>query len=123
MNSKNSMNCMKCGREITLGQVFCKDCLVDMENFPIKPGTPVQLPAEPVAAAPRRSPTPRKARKPEEQIALLRKLVVGLSLSLLAVILAFSITTAALLYRMAQNEGSTLPGQNYSTVEQENSPT
>ena len=47
MNSKNSMNCMKCGREITLGQVFCKDCLVDMENFPIKPGTPVQLPAEP----------------------------------------------------------------------------
>ena len=116
------MNCMKCGREISLGQVFCKDCLTDMARHPVAPDTPVPVFDPHANASLNLTTAPRKV-KPEEQIALLRKLVVGLSLSLLAVILAFSITTAALLYRMAQNEGSTLPGQNYSTVEQENSPT
>lgn len=117
------MNCMKCGREIPLGQVFCKECLADMENYPIKPGTPVQLPVQPVTVTPRRNATPRKTRKPEEQILLLRKLVLGLSLSLLAVILTFAITTAILLHRIEQNKDSTLPGQNYSTLEDENSST
>ena len=48
------MNCMKCGREIALGQVFCKDCLADMAQYPIKPGTPVQLPTQPAVTLPRR---------------------------------------------------------------------
>jgi hypothetical protein len=117
------LNCMKCGREIALGQVFCKECLADMENYPIKPGTPVQLPAQDAAAAPRRPSDRRKVRKPEEQIALLRKWVLGLSLTLLAVILTFSIITSVLLHRIEQNRDDTLPGQNYSTVEDEASST
>ena len=117
------MNCMKCGREIPLGQVFCKDCLADMENYPIKPGTPVQLPTQPAETAPRRQPDRRKTRKPEEQIALLRKLVLSLGIALLAVILTFAITTSILLQRMGQNGDGTLPGQNYSTVESGNSST
>lgn len=33
------MNCLKCGREIEEGQVFCNDCLVQMAKYPVKPGT------------------------------------------------------------------------------------
>lgn len=39
------MNCLKCGREIEEGQVFCNDCLVQMAKYPVKPGTAVQLPS------------------------------------------------------------------------------
>ena len=31
------MNCLKCGREIEEGQVFCNDCLVQMAKYPVKP--------------------------------------------------------------------------------------
>lgn len=117
------MNCMKCGREIPLGQVFCKDCLADMENYPIKPGTPVQLPTQPAPVPSRRVQPSRKIRKPEEQISQLRKLVLVLSLSLLTVVLAFAITTSVLLHHIEQNKDNTLPGQNYSTMDGENSST
>lgn len=39
------LNCLKCGREIEEGQVFCNDCLVQMAKYPVKPGTAVQLPS------------------------------------------------------------------------------
>lgn len=109
------MNCMKCGREIPLGQVFCKDCLTDMEAYPVKPGTPVQLPVQKPVPASRRSSHTRKPRKPEEQIARLRRAVTGLSLSLISLILAFGITVAVLLHQIDQAADATLPGQNYST--------
>lgn len=111
------MNCMKCGRELPLGQVFCKECLADMENFPVRPDTPVNLPVRETTPQPRRSSNGRKMRKPEEQIARLRKLVLGLGLALLTVILAFAITVSVLLHQINENQDNTLPGQNYSTVE------
>ena len=38
------MSCMKCGRDTQDPQVFCDDCLQVMERYPVKPGTPIQLP-------------------------------------------------------------------------------
>lgn len=38
------MSCMRCGKEIDEGQVFCTECLADMERHPVKSGTPIQLP-------------------------------------------------------------------------------
>lgn len=38
------MSCMRCGKETNEGQVFCAECLADMERHPVKPGTPIQLP-------------------------------------------------------------------------------
>ena len=46
---------MKCGREIPVGQVFCDECLEDMEKYPVKPGTAVQLPARPKPAPVKKS--------------------------------------------------------------------
>lgn len=111
------MNCMKCGREIPLGQAFCKDCLADMESYPIKPGTPINLPSPDRTPPPRRNQSSRKPRKPEEQIRLLRKTVFGLTLALLAVVLAFAVTASVLLYQLDKARTDPLPGQNYSTVE------
>lgn len=38
------MNCMKCGREISEGQVFCQECLDVMSEYPVRPGTYVRIP-------------------------------------------------------------------------------
>ena len=38
------MYCLKCGKETDADQVFCNHCLETMEQYPVKPGTPVQLP-------------------------------------------------------------------------------
>ena len=114
------MNCMKCGREVPLGQVFCKECLTDMANYPVKPGTPVQLPAKPAAVQPRRERNARKPKKPEEQIVILKKWILALLVSLLTVILAFAVTVAILSHKLDQANQNTLPGQNYSTVDDTN---
>ena len=38
------MNCMKCGREISDDNVFCTDCLLEMEKYPVDSGVVVLLP-------------------------------------------------------------------------------
>ncbi len=111
------MNCMKCGREIVLGQVFCKECLSNMEKYPVKPDTPVLLPNRTAAAAPRRASHSRKAQKPEERIARLRRLVFIQTLVLTAVLVALIVAIAIMTQRMDDMDNPVLPGQNYSTVE------
>lgn len=112
------MNCMKCGREIALGQAFCKDCLSDMERYPVKPDTPVQLPPQPEIHVNRRAPHPRKTKKPEDQLTRLRKLVRIQTLALLAVVLLFIASTVFFLAKLYPRQQPIRPGQNYSTVEQ-----
>lgn len=112
------MNCMKCGREVALGQVFCKECLADMATYPIKPDTPVNLPPQPVKTSSRRSKPARKPRKPEEQILILRRIALGLFLALLLVSLAFAVTTYSLSQKLCKHTQTALPGQNYSTIDE-----
>ena len=38
------MKCLRCGNNAPKEQLFCDDCLADMEKHPVKPGTPIQLP-------------------------------------------------------------------------------
>lgn len=38
------MNCLKCGKETSKNQVFCPECLADMDNYPVRPDAPVQIP-------------------------------------------------------------------------------
>ena len=111
------MNCMKCGREIPLGQVFCKDCLDDMETAPVKPGTPVQIPVQEATAPARRGAHSRKAPKPEEQLAKLRRFVVFQTLALFSVLIAFGITIGILVNEIHEMSEETLPGQNYSITD------
>lgn len=110
-----AMNCMKCGREVETEQVFCEDCLLDMEKYPVAPGTAVQLPLHRDTSAARKQ-TPRR-RKPslEEQVKTLKKRTR---------ILAIALTVTALLLLAAAYPAVNFflrnyhlrPGQNYTTV-------
>lgn len=111
------MTCMKCGKAIALGQAFCKDCLEDMEHYPVNPGTPVQIPTQPPVTLPRRTPRTKKAKKPEEQILRLRKIIrrQGLIIFLLMVMLiVLGIYTLTQLNSPAQ---PIRPGENYITTD------
>ena len=110
------MQCLKCGREIPAGQVFCRDCLADMEKYPVKPGTAVQLPKRPDAPAAKKQQARRPALPPEEQVKRLKRRLWIVS-SVLAVLLALAGLVAYLAVDYIwENEGKPLPGQNYSAV-------
>ena len=110
------MNCMRCGREIGEEQVFCTDCLVDMEQYPVKPGTVVNIPQRPTNPVPRKTVVRKKAPTPEETILKLRKRLRFFVIAWLVTLLA----TAALAYPAYQyvvEENHFSTGQNYSVFE------
>lgn len=107
------MNCLKCGREISEGQVFCEDCRLEMEKYPIKPGIPIQLPRR-VEAPPVKKVSRRRVLTAEEQVKILRRISWILALLLLVMtLLAAALAYPAVQYLM---EDHFLPGQNYSSV-------
>lgn len=107
------MRCLRCARETTDGASFCPDCLAKMEQHPVKPGTPVILPAAP-KAAPKENTVRR--RKPEEEIRSLRKYIRHLWIVLLCCLLIIGGLCTYIFFHW--NDTSKGPiGQNYSTTE------
>ena len=96
------MNCLKCGRDTVLGQVFCKECLAHMEQHPVKPGSTLILPN-------------RSAATPSRRVS--KPMVQKRDIALLAVMAAFIITVAIMSGKLGELDIPFLPGQNYSTVE------
>ncbi len=109
------MNCMKCGREVEQGQVFCESCREEMEKYPVKPGTAVQLPRRQEENSMKKLARRRTAPSSEEQIRSLRN-TIRLLLALLLVSFAL---IGVLLYPTVRQRlvGQELrPGQNYSSL-------
>jgi len=111
-----SKECMKCGRELSGGQIFCDNCLAEMDKYPVRPGVVVMLPRRrqqpPKPAAPRRRPTPT----PEEQVLKLKKRVKiqSLALALVTLLLAASVWLQVS-YQLEKRDAAPIPGQNYSS--------
>ena len=105
------MNCLRCGRETPAEQIFCQDCLIEMEKYPVKPGTAVQLPQRKENHSPRKS--KRRIHTSEEHIRHLQGWVRSLALLLFLALLAI----VALLIPTIEHltEPHYLPGQNYSS--------
>ena len=110
------MHCMKCGKEISDEQVFCKDCLAVMDAYPVAPDTVVHIPHR----------TPRVAEKkhrelsPKEQISQLHRTVRWLILTVTVLTVVLMLTAAMLLHQLDQVPkpvGNPL-GRNYTTQEQ-----
>lgn len=114
MNATKIMVCMRCGREVALSQVFCKECLADMEKHPVKPGTPLQLPVHTVSQSKRLN--YRKPPKPEEVIARQKKTIRRLRISLAVVLVIFGLLLGFLAFALYERKEVFLPGQNYSTA-------
>lgn len=72
------MNCIRCGKETEENQVFCKDCLADMERHPVKPGTPILLPNREERGTTKRPSFKISSSKWENQVYRLKRLVTFL---------------------------------------------
>ena len=106
------MNCLKCGREIISGQVFCEECLLEMAKYPVDPDTPVAIPHRTQTANARKT-AKKRTPSPAEQIASLRKLVRFLTALLIVfILLVLILIDPALAHLMKDNFA---PGQNYSS--------
>ena len=87
------MHCMKCGREIEEQQVFCPDCLAQMSQNPVRPGTVVRLPQrQTVTLSKKRFFRRKRELPPEEQLIhqriIIRRLALILAVAILLLIAA-----------------------------------
>lgn len=110
------MSCMKCGRDIEEGQVFCNDCLEVMAKYPVKPGIAIQLPKRKDHSPVRKTAAKRKQPPtPEEQIRKLKKRIRGLVLLWLVTLALLAATVYPTVMYFTGNR-FLMPGQNYTTV-------
>ena len=107
------MKCLKCGRETD--QTFCQACRKEMERYPVKPGTIVQLPKDRSAAYIRRSTNWRAMVPPEEQIEKQKRTIRRLG-SAVAALVVLLVGMGFAIVQLLRHPGQTPLGQNYSTV-------
>ena len=112
------MNCVKCGRETAEEQVFCDVCLREMEDYPVKPGTAVHIPARNPVAEPRKAHPRRKpVLPPSEQIARLKKKLLRTRILAAVLLLICGGLCLAIGQAVAELDIQRLLGQNYRTEE------
>ena len=111
------MYCLKCGREIDGQQVYCSGCLEIMDRYPIKPGTPVQLPKKKTIITPKKQ-NRRSTPSLEDQLRRMRRMVTVLIFLLLSV----SLVASYFIYQYLQPEPvdeEPSPGQSWSVASDE----
>ena len=106
------MNCLKCGRELKEGQVFCDTCLESMEREPIKINTPVMIPAQPKITPSHRRPIVN----PEEELKRLEKTNQNLILWLILTSIAAALFAFGLYHQEFLEVVDNL-GRNYHVLE------
>lgn len=107
------MNCIKCGRETVDEDIFCLNCLAEMEKYPVQPGTVVLLPRRKEYSHMKKS-SKRHTPSAEEQIAILRKRIGILTFLLLVTIAAIAVMFKPAMHYVKDEHFEI--GQNYSTV-------
>ena len=110
MKGGGRVNCMKCGREIPDGQVFCPGCLEGMATYPIAPGTHVHIPKRPTKAPEKKA----KELTPADQINLLKKSIRWLLVTVAVLAAALAILAFLLLQEPDQPQLPT--GRNFTTA-------
>ena len=107
------MSCLKCGQEVSPGQVFCESCLSDMARHPVKPGTPVIIPKRNKPLPTKR--THKRVHKPEDIIVSQRRLIGWLLAAVIALMLASAALTVAMFhYKDAAEQNQTSVAENVS---------
>lgn len=105
------MNCTKCGREVPEGTVFCKKCLDVMKQYPVKPGTVVQLPQR-AAASPKK--TVRKRQLPTEELVTVQRKTIRRLLAVIASLLLLLGLSVGLIFYLTQGDGAAIISQRYT---------
>jgi len=112
------MQCMRCGRDTDMDQVFCQDCLDEMKHYPVKPDTPVILPHYGPNMQLKKLPAKRTLSSEELTKKLKRRIRLLSALLSVAVVLALAFGYIAVTLYDEYSE-KFLPGQNYSAVKEE----
>ena len=107
------MYCVKCGRETREEDIFCQDCLLEMDKYPVQPGTVVLLPRRKESSAVKKTPK-RHTPSSEEIIADLRHQRSVLLLLLVACIIAIALMFKPTMHYVLDEHYEI--GQNYSSV-------
>lgn len=107
------MSCMKCGKEVSAGQVFCDECLLEMEKYPVKPGTPVLLPNRPTAPVVHKRRFYKRQRKPEEQLSTYKNWITFFCIFCCVLVVALTLSIMLNLHLLGNKDINFLPGQNY----------
>ena len=105
------MNCMKCGKEIPDGQVFCQECLDGMAQHPVAHDAHVQIPRRPSKA-------PEKKIKEvplPEQVSRLKKVIRWMAATIGVLFIIICVFAILLLHQAKNDEGKTPLGRNYTT--------
>ena len=109
------MQCLRCGREIEEGQVFCFLCESVMVRQPVKPNTVVTIPDR--SAAVRSTPAPRKPQQQvEEDIDLLHRTIMQLRLWVCMLMAALMLCVGVLTWQELTREEKPAIGQNYTSI-------
>ena len=106
------MYCMKCGREVEGEQVFCPDCLAQMEQEPVPMNASVKIPHQP----PRNSRMRRPTVHLEEEVRRLDRANQRLRAWIILLATATVLLAMALYHREMVKVVEDL-GKNYSIVE------
>ncbi len=93
------MYCLKCGRDTVSNKIFCEECLSNMDRYPVKPGTAVQLPQRTPKFAPKKP--AKRMPTPEEQIAGLKR--TRFWLTVIVVLLSITLCLSLLFPRPVKN--------------------
>ena len=113
------MNCLKCGKEVGFSQVFCDDCLLSMDSYPVEPGTPIHIPQRnPRPEKPARRKTDRYA----DSIRSMRRVIRWLCVALAALTLIICVLCGFLYYTLHNYNKENTIGKNYTTVETNTQP-
>ncbi len=115
------MNCIKCGVEIKEPQVFCDNCLAEMEKYPVKPNITVNIPSRPASSGAKKKSRRQKYVKPEDLIRHLRTQRRILWMALIVVLAAFVLVSVMAMQLLNQKEDEYAPGQNYGTMSSQES--
>mgnify|MGYP003300484812 CR=1 FL=1 len=109
------MACLKCGRETEGQQVFCSDCHQTMNRYPVNPDTVVVLPKRP--AIPEEQKAARKQKRPEEQEALLKRMIRWLLITIGVLTTLVCLLAGLLLYNLTNTPTKPNIGQNYTFID------
>ena len=90
------MKCLKCGTDTGKDAVFCNDCLQSMEQYPVKPGTVIQLRRREVIQSQKKVSRPKRHNDAVEQVIYLKKLIRVMAALLVIAVIVLGIFTAML---------------------------
>ena len=91
------MNCIRCGKELENEQVFCDECQAEMEQHPVKPGTPIQLPARETRKIPKRTNFRLAESKWQDKIFRLKMLINFMSVLIVLLLAALALCICIML--------------------------